>query len=85
MSQQPIAPPEPTVLAVNSELGPASIGRSFLRMVGALLLMLLGSILVCGGLAALVLVHTVGIGKLIGVMIVIGLGLLLSGWTTLRS
>lgn len=85
MSRQPTSPPEQTVLAVNSELVSASVVRPFLHVIGVLLLMLLGGVLLVGGLAAIVLVHTVGIGKLIGLMIVIGMGLLLSGWTTLRS
>ena len=83
----PITPSsaEPLVPASATEVMPATGSRTISRVVSGLLLLLCGCGIVVGGIATLFMVHTVGIGKLIGFVIVIGLAMVASGWTRIRK
>ncbi len=75
---------EPPVSAPTPENVPSVGSRKMGRIVSGLLL-LCGCGIVIGGMIAIVLVHTAGMGKLIGFMIVVGLALAVSGWTRIKS
>ncbi len=76
---------EPTVPAPTPDLVPATRSRLVARVISGLLLLLCGCVIVVAGMIALVVMHTVGIGKLIGIMILIGMAMVVGGWTRIKN
>ncbi len=64
---------------------PPTLARTTARLIGGLLLLVLGALIVVAGVAGIFLLHTPGIGRALGCMIVLGAALAVGGWTTLKG